>query len=137
MKALIAVLLVLLLALQARLWFGSGGIQELTQARSEQRGMQQELVRLRDRNQALAAEVADLKSGLDAIEERARTDLGMIDEGEVFYQFIRDTRSEIQTPNRAHTPAADNNSPLSATGPAEQNETVNEQSAPPADSIDD
>lgn len=43
---------------------------------------------LRERNQALAAEVADLKQGVDAIEERARRELGMIKKGETFYQVI-------------------------------------------------
>lgn len=48
----------------------------------------QVLVRLRQRNDALQAEVADLKEGLDAIEERARSELGMIREDEVFYQVV-------------------------------------------------
>lgn len=83
-------LIVLLLALQYRLWLGNGSIQEvwsLHRQLIEQRGEMQELI---TRNQALEAEVSDLKSGLDAIEERARARLGMIDEGETFYQFVRD-----------------------------------------------
>ena len=50
-------------------------------------------LQLRSRNQALSAEVADLKSGLEAIEERARAELGMIDEDETFYQFVRERGS--------------------------------------------
>jgi cell division protein FtsB len=46
------------------------------------------LEKLRQRNRALQAEVLDLKKGLDAVEERARSELGMIKEGEVFYQVV-------------------------------------------------
>ncbi len=90
MKVLLAVLLALLVALQLRLWFGDGSLQELSRLRDEAMHSRSEVLRLTIRNQALAAEVADLKSGLDAIEERARGELGMIDEGETFYQIIRE-----------------------------------------------
>jgi cell division protein FtsB len=90
MKVFIAALLVLLAALQWRLWFGDGSLQELSRLRDESAHSRSEVLRLTMRNQALAAEVADLKSGLDAIEERARGELGMINEGETFYQFIRE-----------------------------------------------
>ena len=89
MKLLIASLLVLLLVLQFRLWFGDGSLQQFVALRKESRETHAELLKLRSRNQALEAEVADLKGGLDAIEERARTELGMIDENETFYQFVR------------------------------------------------
>lgn len=88
MRVLLGVLVLLLLALQYRLWFGDGSVQEVWRLREEVRNAQTELAQLISRNQALAAEVADLKSGLDAIEERARADLGMIEEGETFYQFV-------------------------------------------------
>lgn len=90
MKALIAVLIVLLLALQYRLWFGDGSIQEVSRLRTQALESRQEVLRLSNQNEALAAEVADLKSGLEAIEERARADLGMVGEGETFYQFVRE-----------------------------------------------
>lgn len=88
MKVLVAVLVVLLLMLQYRLWFGDGSIQEVSRLHSEAASSRAELIRLNNRNKALAAEVADLKRGLDAIEERARADLGMISQGETFYQFV-------------------------------------------------
>ena len=88
MKVLVGILLVLLLILQYRLWFGDGSIQEVSRLRDEAIASHEELIRLNTRNQALAAEVADLKRGLDAIEERARADLGMISDGETFYQFV-------------------------------------------------
>ncbi|MBX2885287.1 MAG: cell division protein FtsB, partial [Granulosicoccus sp.] len=94
MKVLIAVLIALLLALQYRLWFGKGSIQELNRLREQAIVSRAEVHRLTNRNQALAAEVADLKRGLEAIEERARADLGMISPGETFYQFVRERGAE-------------------------------------------
>ena len=90
MKALVVALRLLLLALQYRLWFGDGSVQEVWRAQEEARATRVELLRLGERNRTLAAEVRDLKSGLDAVEERARTDLGMIDADETFYQFVRE-----------------------------------------------
>ncbi len=90
MKVLIAAFILLLIALQYRLWFGDGSVQEVWRLREEAKAARTELLQLRSRNQALSAEVADLKSGLEAIEERARAELGMIDEDETFYQFVRE-----------------------------------------------
>lgn len=94
MKGLVAVLALILLLLQYRLWIGDGSIQEVVRLRAEAAESRDELVRLNTRNRALAAEVADLKRGLDAIEERARADLGMISQGETFYQFVLEAGSE-------------------------------------------
>ena len=91
MKLLLVALVALLLALQYRLWFGGGSVQELWRLHEEARTTRTEMLGLRERNRALVAEVADLKSGLDAVEERARTDLGMIDADETFYQFVRES----------------------------------------------
>ena len=84
----IAVLLLIVLALQAKLWFGEGGWREakaLQQTVNEQRA---ENARLQQRNDALKAEVEDLKSGETAVEERARSELGMIKPGETFYRVV-------------------------------------------------
>lgn len=81
------------LSLQYRLWFGEGSAQEVWRLNQESKKANAELLELRSRNQALEAEVADLKSGLDAIEERARSELGMIDGDETFYQFVRERRA--------------------------------------------
>ncbi len=85
---LIALLVVLLAALQYQLWYGRWGIGDLAELHSARDAQSLENRRLRERNRALEAEVADLKSGLEAIEERARTEMGMIREDEVFYQII-------------------------------------------------
>ena len=88
LRIVLVVLVALLAWLQYRLWFGSGGNHEVAelQAQVEQQARQND--GLRERNAALAAEVADLKSGEAAIEERARAELGMIRPGEVFYRVV-------------------------------------------------
>lgn len=87
-KSLTIALTVLLVLLQYPLWFGSGSVAEIHRLRGDIASQQVENARLRERNQALEAEVVDLKSGVNAIEERARMDLGMIHKGETFYQVI-------------------------------------------------
>jgi cell division protein FtsB len=88
MKYLAAVMLVLLVLLQYRLWFGDAGVREVNRLRSEIQQQKSENERLKDRNRTLAAEVQDLKKGTTAIEERARSDLGMIGQRETFYQVV-------------------------------------------------
>jgi cell division protein FtsB len=88
MKKLLLLLIVLLVYLQYQLWFGDGSLQEFWELHQEVEMQAQENLELRERNAALQAEVADLKQGLDAIEEHAREDLGMVKEGETFYQVV-------------------------------------------------
>lgn len=88
MRILIAILLIMLIWLQYRLWVGEGSLAEVYSLRQEIAVQKSELDALRRRNQSLQAEVDDLKKGLAAIEERARTELGMIKEGETFYQVV-------------------------------------------------
>lgn len=94
MRWLIALLVVLLIYLQYRLWVGDGSLAEVWRLRGAVAEQQAENARLQERNQALDAEVRDLKEGLEAVEERARSELGMIREGEVFYQIVEDPASE-------------------------------------------
>jgi len=81
-------LLVVLLGLQYQLWWGAGGIFEWQQLRQKTLERQMEITVLQTRNAMLAAEVADLKYGLETIEERARLDFGLIKNNERFYQVI-------------------------------------------------
>jgi len=80
---------ILLVVLQLDLWIGKGSMQEVRQLEKEIAIQQAENLVLEERNQALLEEVKDLKRGLDAIGERARTDLGMIKEDETFFQIIK------------------------------------------------
>jgi cell division protein FtsB len=88
MKALLAGLVIVLLILQWRLWAGEGGVSDLRQLEEQLAAQQSENEALRLRNQMLESEVLDLKTGLEAIEERARSDLGMTREDEIFYRVI-------------------------------------------------
>ena len=88
MKIVIAVLLILLVALQVRLWLGSGGMSEMRRLEAALEAQREENARLEARNNRLAAEVHDLKEGLEAVEERARTELGMIGKDETYYQLV-------------------------------------------------
>lgn len=76
------------LGLQYPLWFGDGGALRLWRLEHEIAAQEAENARLRERNAALEAEVIDLKGGLEAIEERARAELGMIKKDETFYQVV-------------------------------------------------
>jgi len=93
-RVLIALVLVLVLVLQFKLWFGDGGLLEVRELGRTLAVQQEENSRLRERNQALAAEVEDLRRGLAAIEERARSELGMIVRGETFFQVVEDPPPE-------------------------------------------
>ncbi len=88
MRLLILLLLVLFLLLQYRLWVAPGGLPDVWRLQRELAAREAENRRLEARNRALEAEVRDLKEGLEAVEERARSEMGMIREGEIFYQII-------------------------------------------------
>ncbi len=94
MRMVIAVLVVLLLVIHYRLWLADDGVRQMWQLRETVAEQERENVELRRRNRALEAEVRDLREGIDALEERARSDLGMIREGETFYQVVRDPARE-------------------------------------------
>ncbi len=81
-------LVAMLAVLQYRLWVGEGSLADLYRLKQDIALQKEELMQMQRRNQALQAEVDDLKKGLEAIEERARNDLGMVREGEIFYQII-------------------------------------------------
>lgn len=93
MKYLALVLLLLLALLQYRLWFGDAGVREVNVLRAEIEQQKAENEVLRERNRTLAAEVQDLKKGTTAIEERARTDLGMVGRRETFFQVVTPPRA--------------------------------------------
>ena len=90
LKRLVPLSLLLLLALlQYQLWFGVGSVPAAMRLRSQAEGQAAENAGLAKRNAALQAEGADLKQGQAAIEERARSELGMVKKGESFYQIVQ------------------------------------------------
>ncbi|MEW6648349.1 MAG: cell division protein FtsB [Pseudomonadota bacterium] len=92
-RLLVAILVILLLVLQYRLWFSDGGLVKMWQLSEALEAQKQENARLLERNRALEAEVIDLKQGLQAIEERARTELGMVKKDETFFQIIDEPKT--------------------------------------------
>jgi cell division protein FtsB len=88
LKWLALVLIALLIALQIKLWAGDGGMHDLHGIRARVATQQAENAKLQQRNDVLHADVEDLKHGQDAVEARARSQLGLIKPGEVFYQVV-------------------------------------------------
>lgn len=88
----IALLLLLLLALQWRLWVGASSWAEIAELQERISQRQQENSRLRDDNARLEAEVRALKEGPESLEARARRELGMIREGETFFLVVPPAR---------------------------------------------
>ncbi len=88
MRVLAGALAVLILLLQYPLWLGKGGWLRVWDLDRQVQGQKDQNARLQRRNTALDAEVRDLKQGLEAVEERARYELGMIKQDEVFFRIV-------------------------------------------------
>jgi cell division protein FtsB len=88
LRIIAVLLLVAFLALQYRLWLSPNGMRDLWRTEQAIEAQTKENERLAERNRTLAAEVRDLKEGRAAIEERARTDLGMVGSNETFFQVV-------------------------------------------------
>jgi cell division protein FtsB len=95
------VLLVILIGLQLKLWAGSGGMREVRTLRAAVARQGGDNDHLRQRNQALAADVSDLKHGEQAVEARARAELGLIKQGETFYQVVERPAAGASAPPAA------------------------------------
>lgn len=100
-------LLLIVVVLQYRLWLSPDGVHELTRLADAVDRQKAENTELEERNARLVAEVADLKAGMAAIEERARSELGMIGRNETFYQVVPH-RPRMSVPSRPepHTQTA-------------------------------
>lgn len=101
LRVLLVVLAGLLALMQFRLWTGEGGRNSVSVLEQGVQSQARENVGLEQRNAALAAEVEDLKTGEAAVEERARSELGMILPGETFYRVVED---EPGSPQAAPAP---------------------------------
>jgi cell division protein FtsB len=82
------ILLIVLVALQAHLWSGPGGMREVQRLHQRIEEQKTENAKLKTRNEMLSAEVDDLKHGDEAVEARARAELGLLKPGETFYQVV-------------------------------------------------
>lgn len=88
MRLLLIVLVVLTAITQYPLWWGKGGWQRVRELETRLQTQQETIEALTARNNALAAEVQDLTAGTDAIEERARTEMGLLHEDEIFVHLL-------------------------------------------------
>lgn len=126
MKWLWVLLVVFIIGLQYRLWVGENSLAELWGVKGKIAVQDAANKELQARNDALKAEVADLKQGLDAIEERARSELGMVKEKETFYQLVEPSvnkePSARQEPSANKKPSA-NKQPATKQKPSPQQES--------------
>ena len=97
MRISTALFVLLLVLLQYRLWFGNGSMTEVHHLEKQISQMEEQNQQLKERNLSLTAEVLDLKQGEEAIEERARSEMGMIKYDETFYQIIDYSASQISS----------------------------------------
>jgi cell division protein FtsB len=112
-RGLTLALLLVLALLQYPLWLGKGGWLRVWESERRLAGQQETNRQLEARNQALDAEVRDLKQGYEAIEERARFELGLVREGEIFVPF-RDAPSALAPSGAASDAGAAGRDPVSA-----------------------
>lgn len=97
MKFLTLIMLLLLILLQYRLWNGTGSLAEVNLLKEEIEKIKNQNEILKERNLSLTAEVFDLKKGDEAIEEIARSEMGMIKDGETFYQIIDNSEHQSES----------------------------------------
>jgi cell division protein FtsB len=100
MKWLASALLTVVLMLQYRLWLSGDGVSELARLSEAVERQKSDNAEAVERNKQLIAEVADLKAGMAAIEERARSELGMIGRNETFFQVVPARPHTMTTPTR-------------------------------------
>jgi cell division protein FtsB len=88
MKILIPIIILLIIHFQYRIWIGDGSVAEIDAYQQRLDDLKKQVEEKRQRNEALYAEVLDLRKGQEAIEERARDELGMIKEDETFFHVL-------------------------------------------------
>ncbi|MDF1758168.1 MAG: septum formation initiator family protein [Legionellaceae bacterium] len=87
MRAIMVLLIIALVGLQYKLWLGDGSLPQWAKLEQKLKIQERENIKLSARNKIVAADVSELKSGDQSLEEQARYELGMIKKGESFYQF--------------------------------------------------
>lgn len=106
MRIITLILVVLLLMLQYPLWLGRGGWLKVQGLHRQVEAHQQINAKTQARNGLLDAEVRDLKQGTEAIEERARSELGMIKSDEIYFQVLNDSANQLTEKLATSLPAS-------------------------------
>ncbi len=88
MKIIVAIIILLIIHFQYRIWLGDGSVAQIEAYQQRLDDLKKQVEEKRERNEALYAEVLDLRKGQEAIEERARDELGMIKEDETFFHVL-------------------------------------------------
>lgn len=88
MKALFVLLVLMLAVLQYKLWFDTGNVRDVWRLQTSIEQQSKRNLALRQRNNNFEAEILDLKRGTEAVEERARNQLGMVKPGETYYRIV-------------------------------------------------
>ncbi len=88
MKIIVAIIILLIIHFQCRIWVGDGSVAQIDAYQQRLDALKKQAEEKRERNEALYAEVLDLRKGQEAIEERARDELGMIKEDETFFHVL-------------------------------------------------
>ena len=99
MRVALFVLVALLAAIHAELWFGKGGVPRVMALRAEVDAQQKDNAQAQARNDQLAAEVRDLQEGLEMVEEKARTELGMVKPDEIYVQLTTKAPPVLSAPS--------------------------------------
>ena len=125
MRWLTLILVALIALLQYSLWLGKGSWLKVWELDQQLQAQRETNKTLQARNSSMDAEVHDLKQGFDAIEERARSELGMVKKDEIFFQVLEDAKLRPpRAPVAAPAPAA--------TNPSQPNVTATDKAAVPA-----
>jgi cell division protein FtsB len=97
MRYLVIALSLVFLYLQYRFWAAEGGYLDVARLNKQIQQQTRENQALKERNRVLAAEVDALRQGVDSLEERARSEMGMVKEGETFFLFVPESAPQAQT----------------------------------------
>ncbi|HTQ99295.1 MAG TPA: septum formation initiator family protein [Candidatus Acidoferrum sp.] len=103
MKTILGILIVILAVLQVRLWRGEGSLADIDRLQREIDNQSAANAGLEQRNKGLKQEVRDLKTGLDSVEEHARSELGLIKHGETYYLIADKNQLRAVVPAKAAT----------------------------------
>lgn len=100
MKWIVAILILIILGLQYRFWFGEGSLEQIAELEREIEKQKVENASLQERNDLLLSQIRELKQGTEGLEEKARQDMGMVKKGETFYYVTEAPEKKAAPPKK-------------------------------------